>query len=147
MSMPGPRDSLRTEPGFTLVEVLVVCLVIGALAAIALAAFMSETDKGKDSAAKSDARNLLSVVQACYAEREDYRRCDDAGDLGSTGLPLGGGSGEVDVASSSQDSFTVTARSRSGNEFRFVRPSGSDAAIERRCDTLGRAGCPEDGRW
>jgi type IV pilus assembly protein PilA len=145
--MPGPRDSLRTESGFTLVEVLVVCLVIGVLAAIAAAAFLSQSHKGQDGAAKSDARNLLSVVQACYAEREDYRSCDDAGKLGSTGLPLGGGIGEVDVTSTSQDSFTITARSRSGNEFRFVRPSGADAAIERRCDTPGRAGCPEAGRW
>jgi type IV pilus assembly protein PilA len=147
MTMPGPRDSLRTDRGFTLVELLVVCLVIGALATIALPVFLSQSHKGQDSAAKSDVRNLVSVVQACYAEREDYRRCDETGELGPTGLPLGGGPGEVDVASASEDGFTVTARSRSGNEFRFVRPSGADAGTERRCDTPGSAGCPADGRW
>jgi type IV pilus assembly protein PilA len=145
--MAGPRDSLRSEPGFTLVEVLVVCLVIGVLAAIALPVFLSQSHKGQDSAAKSDARNLMSVVQACYAERDDYRRCDEAAELGSTGLPLGAGTGEVDVASTVADGFTVTARSLSGNEFRFVHPAGPGAATERRCDTPGSGGCPEDGRW
>jgi type IV pilus assembly protein PilA len=145
--MADPRDSLRTEPGFTLVEVLVVCLVVGVLAAIALPVFLSQSHKGQDSAAKSDARNLVSVVQACYAERDDYRRCDEAAELGSTGLPLGAGTAEVDVASTTADGFIVTARSRSGNEFRFVHPAGPGAPTERRCDTPGSAGCPEDGRW
>lgn len=139
------KNLVRTdtdEHGFTLVEVLMVILVVGILAAIALPAFLSQQDKGRDASAKSDARNLLTHVESCAAgsETSDYRDCESA-DMTSPppGIDLGSGSGQVEAVSADEDSYTITARSRSGVTFTITRTDG--AAPTRTCSPVGKGGC------
>jgi type IV pilus assembly protein PilA len=138
---------LTHQDGFTLVEILVVILIIGVLAAIALPAFIGQRDKGEDADAKSNARNLVSQVESCYTPAEDYRQCDTQAELGNTGIPYGTNPGEAEVSAAQQATFTVTAVSKAltaGANNTFTIARNSNGATTRTC--TGGGGC-KNGTW
>ncbi len=137
------RSSLeiRDESGFTLMELLVVVAIIGILAAIALPVFADDPGKARDASAKSDARNLMTQLEACYPDNQTYKGSGSGGSCvsGQTGLGLGSKAGQVRVSAVSDGGYTVVAKSRSGNTFKIKKDARS-GAVTRSCTGSG-GGC------
>lgn len=60
------------EDGFTLIELVVVVLILGVLAAIALPSFAGHRDAGWEVTVQSDLRNTAAVVEDYFAVHGAY---------------------------------------------------------------------------
>ena len=60
------------EGGFTLVELLVVVIIIGILAAVAIPVFLNQREKGYDAQAKHDLRNLATLQETYLTDQQHY---------------------------------------------------------------------------
>lgn len=66
------RAAKENESGFTLIELLIVIVILGVLAGIVVFAVGGINDTSKNSACKSDVKNVEIATESYYAQNKSY---------------------------------------------------------------------------
>jgi type IV pilus assembly protein PilA len=136
------RPALTDQRGFTMVELLVVILIVGILATIAVPAFMGQRTRADDTEAQQMVRTVATALATYHTDAHTYDATreqlaeiepavDEAtGDLVIDGTALG---------------YEITERSRSDTTFTLTW--AEDGTVTRSCSTPDRGRCKSDSTW
>lgn len=142
--MPHPRTPrLAREPGFSLVELLVVMLIIGILMAVAIPSFLNQRNKAYDATAKTNLRKAATAEEIYSTDNHGNYQTEtlspsDTGAL-STIEPTLKSDPVVTATANGSSGYTlvVTAQGNAADVFTYSVTNGT---VSRTCSGTG-GGC------
>ncbi len=120
----------KNQKGFTLIELMIVVVIIGILAALAIPRFMRATTKSKQSEAKQ-------ILKQVYTMEHSYRQEKDVywitGNTASAAAPTAFADLGVEIMVSARYSYTITSTDAGATNFTATATSGvldDDATVD-----------------
>ena len=135
---------LSREEGFTLIELLVVLIIIGLLAAIAIAAFANQQNKAHDADAKVAARSAQTAMETYYIDHKTYSGATVA-ELQDVQTSLKDAP-NLTVSQANQTQYQVEVTSVSTQPVTFTVSRATNGTITRSCAPTNTGGC-KSGSW
>ena len=132
----------RKRRGFTLVELMVVILIVGILAAVAVPILRGKINASKWSEAAATAGAIRSAVRAAYAEDSTATLTGVCTDGSALALLLGFQAGDLTGRYFDGSNFTVSAVDGNGHATVDVTSPGADAPGSGTLDNTGWAYTP-----
>ena len=108
---------LRSKKGFTLIELMIVVVIIGILAALAIPRFMRATTKSKQSEAKQILKQVYVMQHSYRQEKDTYwspagvQTAVAGGSFADIGVEIGLGARYTYSITATATTFTATATS------------------------------------
>src|SRR5438876_9357063 len=122
------RQRSQEEGGFTLIQLLVVILIIGILAAIAIPSFLSQKSKAVDASAKELARTAQTTAETYATDHNgDYTGVSPTTlNAAEASIPIvSGNNAWLSAATGSTTGYVVTTTAvPSGNTFTITNAGG-----------------------
>jgi len=98
--------NLRGQSGFSLIELLVVIVIVGILAAIAIPQFAGQRGRAFEATLRADLRNAAVAEEAYYAQNQVYK----TGPLSASILPGYNKTQEISMSAvAGTNTFTLAA--------------------------------------
>lgn len=139
------RVRANSESGFTLVELLVVMLILGLLAAIAIPAFFNQRDKAADAKAKTTAKTTQTAMETYATDNSGNYTGVTVAKLQAIEPTIENTTARpVTVTSASAKEYTILVGSSvSGQTFGINR--STSGAVSYPCTVANTGGCPTGG--
>jgi type IV pilus assembly protein PilA len=142
------RQRMNSEEGFTLIELLVVILIIGILAAIAIPAFLSQTSKANDAAAKTQVGTLQTTMETFAAENNGSftgANLTKLQEIEPTLKDKSTAEAQAVVVETGGEGFTVESKAKGSED--VYKLQNKKGEITRTCSPSGKGGCTASGNW